>query len=87
MVPLALTSTQGWIRRLGKRWQVLHRLIYFSAAAGVTHFIWLVKKDLREPLIYATVFGILMAIRVFFWIQKSRRASAPAIRPVPAQAD
>jgi sulfoxide reductase heme-binding subunit YedZ len=87
MVPLALTSTQGWIRRLGKRWQLLHRLIYFSAAAGVIHFIWLVKKDLREPLTYATVFGILMAIRVVFWIQKSRRAMAPAIRPTPAHAD
>jgi len=87
MVPLALTSTKGWIRRLGKRWQLLHRFIYFSAAAGVFHFIWLVKKDLREPLIYATVFGILMTLRAFFWIQKSRRASAPAIRPVPAQAD
>jgi sulfoxide reductase heme-binding subunit YedZ len=87
MVPLALTSTQGWIRRLGKRWQLLHRLIYFSATAGVIHFIWLVKKDLREPLIYATVLGVLMAIRVVFWIQKSRRTSAPSVRPVPAHAD
>jgi methionine sulfoxide reductase heme-binding subunit len=87
MVPLALTSTQGWIRRLGKRWQLLHRLIYFSAAAGVTHFIWLVKKDLREPLIYATVFGVLMAIRVVFWIQKSRRSDVRVSRPVPVQAD
>jgi sulfoxide reductase heme-binding subunit YedZ len=87
MVPLALTSTQGWIRRLGKRWQLLHRLIYFSAAAGVTHFIWLVKKDLREPLIYATVFGVLMAIRVVFWVQKSRRKPTPAARPIPAHAD
>ena len=87
MVPLALTSTQGWIRRLGKRWQTLHRLIYFSAAAGVIHFIWLVKKDLREPLIYAAILGVLMAIRVVFWVQKNRRASAPAVRPVSAHAD
>ena len=51
MLPLALTSTTGWIRRLGgKRWQKLHRLIYFSAAAGVVHFIWLVKADLRRPV-------------------------------------
>ena len=51
MLPLALTSTKGWIRRMGgKRWQKLHRLIYFSAAAGVVHFIWLVKADLRRPL-------------------------------------
>lgn len=87
MVPLALTSTQGWIRRLGKKWQLLHRLIYFSAAAGVFHFIWLVKKDLREPLIYATIFGALMLIRVGFWIQKRQRSSIPAGRPSTVQAD
>ncbi len=87
MVPLAVTSTKGWIRRLGKRWQLLHRLIYFSTAAGVFHFIWLVKKDLREPLIYATVFGVLMLIRVLFWLQKSRRVAVPAGRPVSVQAD
>ena len=87
MVPLALTSTKGWIRRLGKRWQLLHRLIYFSAAAGVFHFIWLVKKDLREPLIYATVFGALMVTRVLFWVQKSRRVAVPAGRPASVHAD
>jgi sulfoxide reductase heme-binding subunit YedZ len=87
MAPLALTSTKGWIRRLGKRWQLLHRLIYFSAAAGVAHFIWLVKADLREPLIYATVFSVLMAIRVWFWIEKRRRTSAPARQPATVQAD
>ncbi len=87
MVPLAVTSTKGWIRRLGKRWQLLHRLIYFSTAAVVFHFIWLVKKDLREPLIYATVFGVLMLIRVLFWLQKSRRVTVPAGRPVSVQAD
>ncbi len=87
LVPLAVTSTQGWIRRLGKRWQVLHRLIYVSAAAGVTHFVWLVKKDIREPLIYGAILTLLMAIRVFFWIQKSRRVAASATRPLVAQAD
>jgi methionine sulfoxide reductase heme-binding subunit len=64
MLPLALTSTAGWIRRLGgKRWQSLHRLIYFSAAAGVIHFIWLVKADLRRPLTYGAVLAILLAFR------------------------
>lgn len=87
MVPLALTSTKGWIRRLGKRWQLLHRLIYFSAAAGVTHFIWLVKADLREPLIYATILSVLMAIRVWFWVVKRRRTSLPARQPATVQAD
>src|SRR5437879_9122384 len=58
MVPLALTSTKWSIRKLGKRWQILHRLIYFSAAAGVIHYIWLVKADLKKPLDYAFVLGV-----------------------------
>jgi sulfoxide reductase heme-binding subunit YedZ len=65
MVPLALTSTQGMIKRLGaKRWQRLHSLIYISALAGVLHFLWLVKADTREPLVYAGVFLVLMALRI-----------------------
>lgn len=64
LVPLALTSTKGAIRRLGKRWQKLHRLIYLAAGLGVLHFIWLVKSDLREPLIFAAVFAVLMALRI-----------------------
>jgi len=87
MVPLALTSTRGWIRRLGKRWQILHRLIYFSAAAGVTHFIWLVKKDIREPLIYGAILAVLLGVRVVFWMQKSRRSTSPSVRPVTVHAD
>lgn len=75
MLPLALTSTTGWIRRLGgKRWSALHRLIYFSAAAGVIHFIWLVKADLRRPLTYGTILAALLAYRVVVWaIAKSKR--------------
>src|SRR5215470_10131914 len=65
MLPLALTSTAGWIRRLGgKRWQKLHRLIYLSAAAGVVHFIWLVKADLRRPLTFAAILAVLLAWRL-----------------------
>lgn len=82
MVPLALTSTQWSIRKLGKKWQTLHRLIYFSALAGVTHFIWLVKKDIQEPVTYAIIFGVLMSVRVFYWVQNSRRKAVPAARPV-----
>lgn len=64
MIPLALTSTKWAIRKLGgKRWQALHRLIYLSAAAGVIHYIWLVKADLRKPLEYAFVLGVLMLSR------------------------
>jgi methionine sulfoxide reductase heme-binding subunit len=69
MIPLALTSTQWSIRKLGgKRWQALHRLIYASATAGVIHYIWLVKADLKKPLEYATVLGALLLYRILSWI-------------------
>ncbi|HEY1938792.1 MAG TPA: protein-methionine-sulfoxide reductase heme-binding subunit MsrQ [Candidatus Angelobacter sp.] len=85
MLPLAITSTTGWIRRMGgKRWQKLHRLIYFSAAAGVIHFIWLVKADLRRPLTYGAILAVLLAYRVVAWLvarSRSRRiASQQAVR-------
>jgi len=69
MIPLALTSTKWAIRKLGKRWQGLHRLIYFSAAAGVIHYIWLVKADLKKPLEYAAVLGLLLLYRIAFWFK------------------
>jgi methionine sulfoxide reductase heme-binding subunit len=79
MLPLALTSTAGWIRRLGgKRWQRLHQLIYFSAAAGVIHFIWLVKADLRRPLTYGAVLMILLAYRVAGWLSSKVKSRAVA---------
>jgi len=78
MLPLAITSTTGWIRRMGgKRWQNLHRLIYFSAAAGVVHFIWLIKADLRRPLTYGSILAVLLAYRVIAWLlarARTRRA-------------
>jgi len=65
MIPLALTSTRWAIRKLGgQRWQALHRLIYFSAAASVIHYIWLVKADLKKPLEYAAMLGLLLAYRI-----------------------
>jgi sulfoxide reductase heme-binding subunit YedZ len=78
LLPLVLTSTAGWIRRLGgKRWQLLHRLIYVSAAAGVVHFIWLVKADLRRPLIYGFVLACLLAYRAASWLfSRTRSRSA-----------
>jgi methionine sulfoxide reductase heme-binding subunit len=79
MLPLALTSTAGWIRRLGgKRWQQLHRLIYFSAAAGVVHFVWLVKADLRRPLTYGFVLSCLLAYRAASWLALRARARSTA---------
>jgi sulfoxide reductase heme-binding subunit YedZ len=86
MLPLALTSTTGWIRRLGgKRWQKLHRLIYCSAAAGVVHFIWLVKADLRRPLTYGAVLAVLLAYRLIAWLVARLRTRRAAVRQ-PVQA-
>lgn len=85
MLPLAFTSTSGWIRRLGgKGWQRLHRLIYLSAAAGVTHFIWLVKADLRRPLTYGAILAGLLAYRVIAWAVARMRPRAPLAVPGPA---
>jgi sulfoxide reductase heme-binding subunit YedZ len=78
LIPLALTSTRGWIRRLGKRWQKLHRLVYLAAGLGVLHFIWLVKSDLLQPLIFAGVFAVLMAFRVPGLLGGSRKRAAKA---------
>ena len=81
LIPLALTSTAGWIRRLGgKRWQMLHRLIYAAAISGVIHYIWLVKKDTRIPLEYGACLAVLLLYRAVVW-------TMPRIRkpqPVPA---
>jgi sulfoxide reductase heme-binding subunit YedZ len=77
LIPLALTSTTGWIRRLGgKRWQMLHRAIYISAIAGVVHYYWLVKSDVRKPLFYGALVAILLLWRLGSWISK-RRSQAP----------
>lgn len=67
MVPLALTSTAAMIRRLGRRWQTLHRLTYVAAIAGVVHFWWLVKADLTEPQRWAAVLTLLLGVRAW-WI-------------------
>jgi sulfoxide reductase heme-binding subunit YedZ len=64
LVPLAVTSTAGWMRRLGRRWQRLHRLIYPAAILACVHYWWQVKADLREPLIYASLLALLLGWRV-----------------------
>jgi len=87
MIPLALTSTSWSIRRLGgKNWQRLHRLIYFTGILAVVHYTWLVKADLRKPIRYGIVLGILLAYRVGVWVfeKASERRKPPAI-PVPAR--
>jgi sulfoxide reductase heme-binding subunit YedZ len=83
MLPLAVTSTAGWIRWMGgKRWQLLHRLIYVSAAAGVIHYYWLVKSDVRKPLMYGAMVGVLLLFRAGAALWKR---SAPPKRPISKQ--
>jgi sulfoxide reductase heme-binding subunit YedZ len=87
LIPLALTSTSGWIRRLGgKRWQALHRLIYAAAICGVIHYLWLVKADIRKPLQYGTVLAVLLGYRLVSWavpkLKSQKMPSLPA-RTVP----
>lgn len=73
MLPLAITSTAGWIRRLGGRnWNRLHKLIYLTAIAGVIHYWWLVKADVLHPAIYASLVVVLLAYRVFVTLKRSR---------------
>ena len=82
LIPLALTSTAGWIRRLGgKNWQRLHRLIYLTGMLGVIHYIWLVKADLRKPLEYAFALSILLLYRVVMWVAEVRKNMAAPARP------
>jgi sulfoxide reductase heme-binding subunit YedZ len=85
LIPLALTSTAGWIRRLGgKRWQMLHRAIYLTAVCGVIHYYWLVKSDVRKPVFYGSLVAILLVWRFGDWLVKrgkqvTAKASAPPI--------
>lgn len=90
LIPLAVTSTAGWIRRLGgKRWQMLHRAIYLSAIAGVIHYYWLVKSDVRKPLQYAAMVAVLLAWRLGTWIygrgQRTAAGSAPHVEITTAE--
>lgn len=88
LIPLAITSTAGWIRRMGgKNWQRLHKLIYVTAVLGVIHYIWLVKADKHKPLQYAFVLGVLLLYRVGTWALEMRKKTAPPSarrRPVEA---
>jgi sulfoxide reductase heme-binding subunit YedZ len=75
MIPLAITSTKGWIRRLGRRWQMLHRLIYISGIAAAVHYLWKVKVMIGSPVYYAAIIAILLGFRVVWQLR-----SASAIR-------
>lgn len=71
MLPLAITSTRRWQRRLGRRWIRLHRLVYVSGALAVLHLLWLAKADLGVPLVYAAVLGLLLGLRWLPWRRKT----------------
>ncbi|QND83114.1 Protein-methionine-sulfoxide reductase heme-binding subunit MsrQ [Chromobacterium vaccinii] len=71
MSPLALTSTQGWMRRLKRNWGKLHRLVYPVAILAVTHYWWLVKKDITQPLIYAAALAVLLGLRLWWRARKA----------------
>jgi sulfoxide reductase heme-binding subunit YedZ len=78
LIPLAVTSTNAKVRRLGgARWRSLHRLVYVVAVFGVIHYWWAVKKDIREPLVYALIIGVLFMARIV-WTAASRRAERAA---------
>lgn len=82
LIPLALTSTKGWIRRLGRRWQSLHRLVYVAAVCAVIHFIWKVKVVSGAPVVYASVLAVLLGFRMVWWLKKRAvRTPARTVRP------
>ncbi len=78
MIPLAVTSTQGWIRRLGgERWSFVHRLVYVTAILGVLHYWWKVKLDTSSPFLYAAIVAALLTFRVWRYVVSRQRASNP----------
>jgi sulfoxide reductase heme-binding subunit YedZ len=86
LVPLAVTSTRGWIRRLGRRWTLLHRLSYLATGLALVHFYWLVKADVRLPLTLAAVFTLLMVARLQRWWSRRSRPGRTRNRTQAAEA-
>src|SRR5215510_6675309 len=88
MVPLALTSTTGWIRRLGgKKWATLHRLVYVTGVAGVVHYWWLVKADIQRPMIYGAIVALLLGVRLYYRTRKTtaRPSASPSASALDRQ--
>ena len=84
LIPLAITSTQGMIKRLGgARWRLLHRLVYVAGVLGVLHFLWLAKKGRTTPYYYAIVLGVLLAVRIWDWGRKRLASKALKHEPSP----
>jgi len=80
LLPLALTSTNKMVRRLGRNWQRLHRLVYLVAVLGVVHFWWLVKRDVTEPLLFALVLAVLLGVRLAWRAREARGAGTPRLQ-------
>ena len=81
LLPLAMTSTDRMVRRLGRNWQRLHRLVYVIAVLGVVHFWWLVKRDVTEPLMFALALVVLLGIRLGWRAREARVAGQPRLQP------
>jgi sulfoxide reductase heme-binding subunit YedZ len=80
LLPLAITSTRAMMRRLGRRWLILHRLVYVIAILGVWHFYWQVKQDILEPLIYALILALLLAYRLLFRWRRNQAGAKQSAR-------
>lgn len=76
LLPLAVTSTQGWIKRLRKKWTILHKLVYPASIAGMVHFLWIQKADLLEPLIYSSILALALCARLMRFVFQRSRARA-----------
>jgi sulfoxide reductase heme-binding subunit YedZ len=87
LIPLAITSTRGFQRRLGKKWVKLHRLVYVVGVLAVVHYWWQTKLDVAEPLLYAFLLAVLLAVRLRHWLVHSKAAVTPSYQGVqPPQA-
>jgi sulfoxide reductase heme-binding subunit YedZ len=84
LTPLAVTSTKGWIRRLGRKWQLLHRLVYVSGVAACLHFLWKVKIPIGEPVYYAAILGALLLFRVVWRFRSNAGTARQAARVQPS---
>lgn len=88
LLPLAITSTAGWIRRLGgRRWRILHRAIYLAAIAGVIHFYWKVKSDVRSPLFYGALVAVPLLWRLGDWVSRRKLVATANLSPEGARVD
>jgi len=84
MVPLAVTSTKGWIRRMGKKWAALHRLIYLSATFAAVHFAWKQKVFTGDPVWYAAIVVVLLSLRIVWLLRPSLKSGVRPRRPIPS---